>query len=209
MFRGGRWRGVLAGALGTALVFALSLLVVTGIESVKGDPLAGGQPGGLSVLGGGSVGRPDSPRVPDTSRPATGTTSGPGSSEPSSRETSGTAGGTSPSTGTSATTDIRSGDEAAGTRDTADPPGSGSGGTGATDGGLEGTLAPTTGAAEPGVSTSPGAGTTAGTGRESTTGSPTGPSNPASSGGGESSASASSVTDDPTDASVTDPPGAS
>ncbi len=54
-----RWRTALLGAAASAAIFALALFVITGIESVKGAPLAGGTPGGLSVLGGGSIGWPD------------------------------------------------------------------------------------------------------------------------------------------------------
>jgi hypothetical protein len=56
---GWNWRPVLAGALGAAFAFALALVLVTGIESVKGGPLSGGTAGGLTVWGGSSQGSPD------------------------------------------------------------------------------------------------------------------------------------------------------
>lgn len=70
----GNWRGILAGAVGSAFAFALALVLVTGLESAKGQPLSGGTPGGLSVLGGAAASAPDPWQVPDT-----GTTPAPSS----------------------------------------------------------------------------------------------------------------------------------
>jgi hypothetical protein len=56
--RPGRSRWWAAG-LGVVAACALALLTVTGIEAVRGSPLSGGTAGGLSVLGGASVGTPD------------------------------------------------------------------------------------------------------------------------------------------------------
>ena len=51
--RSGRSRaGRLAG-------FALAVLAITGYEMISGTPVSGGDQGGLSVLGGGSAGSPD------------------------------------------------------------------------------------------------------------------------------------------------------
>ena len=66
-----RWK--MAG-IGTLVACALALLTVTGIEAVRGTPLSGGSSGGLSVLGGGSVGTPDT-TVPTTVPATTSTTS--------------------------------------------------------------------------------------------------------------------------------------
>lgn len=45
-------RAMALGAVATVAVFAVALVMVTGIETVKGTPLSGGNSGGLSVLGG-------------------------------------------------------------------------------------------------------------------------------------------------------------
>ncbi len=58
------FRGVLVGTVAGAVVFIAALVVVTGIETVKGTPLSGGGAGGLSVLGGDPVGDPDPASVP-------------------------------------------------------------------------------------------------------------------------------------------------
>lgn len=44
--------GVLVGVAATAAIFASSLAAVTILETIKGSPLGGGDPGALSVLGG-------------------------------------------------------------------------------------------------------------------------------------------------------------
>lgn len=64
-----QWKAVLAGSIGSALAFGLALLLVTGIESAKGSPMAGGVHGGLTVLGGAPAAQPDpiSPRGQTTS----------------------------------------------------------------------------------------------------------------------------------------------
>ena len=46
------FRGVLIGAVLSVTVFVAALVVVTGYETVSGTALAGGRPGGLTVLGG-------------------------------------------------------------------------------------------------------------------------------------------------------------
>ncbi|MCP2164794.1 hypothetical protein [Goodfellowiella coeruleoviolacea] len=82
-------------AVVSALVFVVGMLVVTGVEWMRGQPLAGGQGTTLSRLTGGS------PQQPATPGPATGSTQGPGSgADPQRQDTESAA----PTTGTTTPT---------------------------------------------------------------------------------------------------------
>ena len=45
--------------------FALAIVALTGYEMISGTPVSGGDQGGLSVLGGGTTGTPDTGSVED------------------------------------------------------------------------------------------------------------------------------------------------
>ncbi len=64
-------RGLLLGAMGAVSVFVAALVLITGVEAVKGAPLAGGTVGGLTVLGGRS-GEPAAVAPPDGTGPIGG-----------------------------------------------------------------------------------------------------------------------------------------
>ena len=128
-------RGVVAGVILSAAVFAGALVVVTGFESVTGTALSGGSAGGLTILGGHDPGRSSddhtgtTPAIgtapPSTTAVSPTTSSGPAAAPASGATASGTATRT---TGTSSSSPAASSTPTAGSG-TGTPAATGAGAT--------------------------------------------------------------------------------